>query len=184
MTQICPTSTSSPVMFSKKNKQLITQNEKLDPEISCIVKKGLNIANYYIPYHLRSNCKHESLRGLPKTFLVPPSQPSELYLAIGKLASSMEHKNSTFFDGLPNHLKLKNDTAKQSFMRICKQIYSGGINWGRVVTVLVLGGAFAVHFVNKGQLEIVKNIPIWIKEVIEIELSDWIKNQGGWVRFY
>ena len=160
------TPTSSPVMISKKSKQLIAQTEKLDPVVSCIVNQGHNIANYYIPYYIRRNCKHECLKGLPKTFVVPPSQPSELYLAIEKIASNMEQSNNTFFDSLPNHLKLKNDTVsvKQSFMRICHQIYSTGINWGRVVSVFVLGGVLAVHFVNKGQLEIVKVYQVGLKK--------------------
>jgi len=56
------------------------------------------------------------------------------------------------------------------------------VNWGRLISIYTLGGAFAVHFVNTGQKDLVKDIPLWIKEVIETteDIAQWINKKGGW----
>lgn len=181
MAQTVQTPSSSPMILTRNSKRLLSQKNKVDPDKVSIVNTGLSIANYYIPYHLRSNCEHESLRGLPKHFVIPPAQTPETYIHVANLCSRMEKSSAAFFEGLPQHMKLRHDNAKLVFMNVSNKVLcNDGINWGRVVSIYTLGGAFAVHFVNKGQLDIVKKIPGWIEEVIEKHLTGWILEQGGW----
>jgi len=182
MAQVAQIQPSPSRMSSRKNKLQQSQKaKKLDPESLSIVNTAQNIANYYIPYHLRSNCKHDLLNGLPKDFLIPPAQPSETYIHLSMLCTKMEKHSGSFFEELPTVMKLKCDNAKSVFMNVCSKVFCDNIiNWGRVVSVFTLGGVFAVHFVNKGQLDIVKKIPSWIEEIVEKQLTGWIKEQGGW----
>ena len=177
---------SSPAILKRNNSanQLFGKNGKTDPELVPIVNMTLSLASYCIPYYLRSCCKHESLKGLPKSFVVPPTQPPELYLRVASFSYSMKQRFSSFFEQVPTHIKLKNGNAKQVFISLCQQVVASGINWGRLISIFTLGGSFAVHFVNTGQLDMVKNIPSWIQEVIETTdgIAPWIQKQGGWVR--
>ncbi|XP_066912616.1 bcl-2-like protein 2 [Clytia hemisphaerica] len=185
----------SPITIRNTNaKQLCNQKDKIEPPIEIqieheidtkllsIINNGYNIAKYYIPYHLRCSCKHELLQGLPKSFVVPPAQPPELYLRVATFSYGMEKKFEAFFEQIPTHMKLKNENAKEIFISLCRRVVSSDVNWGRVISIFTVGGAFAVHFVNKGQLDIVKSIPGWVQEVLETTegLPEWIQEQGGW----
>ena len=177
---------SSPAMIKRHNsaKQLYGNSGKIDPELIPIVDMGYKLASYYIPYHLRYRCKHESLQGLPKNYVVPPQQPPELYLRVADMCCQMEKRFTSFFEQVPNHMAKKK--PKQVFISLCHSVLKSDVNWGRIISIFTLGGSFAVHFVNTGELDMVKSIPSWIQEVIEKTegLAQWIQNQGGWVRTF
>lgn len=181
-----PPNSSSPSLTKRNNsaKQLYGNGKKINPELLPIVKMSYNLALYYIPYHLRCRCEHESLKGLPKDYVVPPEQPPELYTRVADFSYHMEKRFVSFFEKVPNHTKVKHENAKQIFISLCRKVLNSDVNWGRLISIYTLGGSFAVHFVNTGKKDLVKNIPSWIEEVIETTegLAQWIKNQGGWVR--
>jgi len=179
---MAPNSQSRAIIKRNSAKQLYQRKEKLDPELSQILKTSLDLATYYIPYHLRCCCKHELLKGLPQNYVVPPANPPELYLRVASFSYGMEKRFSSFFEQVPSHMNIKDENSKFVFISLCKRVVSSDINWGRVMTIFAVGGALAVHFVNKGKLDIVKLIPSWIAEVFETAegLSQWIKEQGGW----
>lgn len=174
------TATLSPANLKRKN-QGHQRLSVCNSNHETVIEMGFAIANYYIPYHLRDTCKQDSLRGLPKSYLIPPAQPAEVCSYVAKLCTKLEKESCSFFENLPNQMNLRQDNAKNTFMRICKQVCQDGINWGRIMTVYALAGVFAVHFVNKGQVQLVTKIPSWIKEVVEKHLVDWLVQEGGWV---
>ena len=148
-----------------------------------IQNKGFDIATYYIPYKLRQTVPHEKLRGLPTHYLIPPQQPSDLQLSVAYHCMKMESQHSSFFDDVPTTLRLQTNNAEELFMQICEQVFSdGNKNWGRVVTIFALAATFAVHFANSGSLDIISRIPTWVSRFIGEFLSEWIREQGGWVR--
>lgn len=143
--------------------------------------KAYDIASYYLPYHLRQSVSHEKLRGLPKRYLIPPSQPSELNLLIACHCTRMESQYAKFFEDMPTTLSLDENNAQTLFMNICEQIFADGVkNWGRAVTIFALAATFATHFANKGLLNIIPEIPKWVQDFFDQYLVDWITEQGGW----
>lgn len=169
----------SPANLARKNQRILPL--KGDPDQKSVIEMSFAVANYYIPYHLRDTCKQDSLRGLPKHYLIPPAQPSETFTHVTKLCTQMEQDSSSFFEGLPQRMNLRAENAKATFMSLSKRVVChDGINWGRIMSIYTLGGAFAVHFVNKGQIHIVPKIAYWIQEVVEKHLVDWIIQEGGW----
>ena len=180
-----PPNSSSPMLKRNNSaKQLYGKCKKINPELQSIVKMSLNLALYYIPYHLRCRCEHDSLKGLPKDYVVPPEQTPELHKRVADFSNQMEQRFASFFEQVPNHTKVKNENAKQVFISLCRKVLNSDVNWGRLISIYTLGGSFAVHFVNTGKKDLVKSIPSWIEEVIETTegLAQWIKTQGGWVR--
>lgn len=179
---------SSPALLKRNNsaKQLYGNNKKVNPELLPIVTMSYNLALYYIPYHLRCRCEQNSLKGLPKDYIVPPEQPPELYMRVADFSYSVEKRFASFFKQVPSYTKVKNGNAKQIFIALCRQVLNADVNWGRLISIYTLGGAFAVHFVNTGQKDLVKDIPFWIKEVIETteDVAQWINKKGGWVRTF
>lgn len=182
MTHKISTPTSSPGVVTRKNMPIMTQNKntKMDPDLELVISQAQKIADYFVAYHLRKECKHESLQGLPKSYLVPPAQPSELQLCVARLSACLEKHDNAFFQNVPQHMKLKRDNAKRVYYKVCSEIVNGYINWGRVMTIYTLGGTMAVFFTNKGQLDVVQKIPGWIKEMIETFVAEWILENGGW----
>ena len=149
---------------------------------STVSKKAFEIATYYIPYHLRDKVDHEKLRGLPKKYLIPPSQPSELNLSVTIHCTRMKSQYAKFFEDVPLSLSLNESNAEILFLQICEQVFADGTkNWGRVITIFALAGTFAAHFANRELLNIIVNIPKWVQKFFDQFLVDWITEQGGWV---
>ena len=173
------TVTLTPQTYARRSERIALQRNSVRENI---VEKSFAIANYYVPYHLRCSVPHKSLWGLPKQYLVPPQNPPELFTFIAKLCTQMENENCSFFNGLPDRVNLNSENAEALFLSVSKETFSDKIvNWGRVVSIYTLAGTFAVHFITKGQLSVVKKIPCWVQEFVDEELADWIEDQGGWV---
>ncbi|XP_057296151.1 bcl-2-related protein A1-like [Hydractinia symbiolongicarpus] len=172
------TVTLTPPTYSKRNHKI---SLKRNPEWVEVSDKAHAIATYYIPYHLRNSVEQKSLRGLPKSYLIPPQQPPELFTFIAKLCTHMEAKNSSFFTDLPERLNVRVDNSKTKFLGLCKETFADKVvNWGRVISIFTVAGCFALHFLKKNQLSTVQKIPLWVQEFIDQELADWIIEQGGW----
>ena len=164
--------------------QYQVKDEKFLHELtySTVSKKAFEIATYYIPYHLRHTVDHEKLRGLPKIYLIPPSQPSELNLSVTIHCTRMKSQYTKFFEDVPLSLSLNESNAEILFIQICGQIFADGTkNWGRVITIFALAGTFAAHFANQELLNVIINIPKWVQKFFDQVLVDWITEQGGWV---
>jgi hypothetical protein len=139
------------------------------------------IATYIISYNLRQSVQHRKLQGLPKHFLVPPQQPSQLFTRLASICTEVKHDNAKFFDALPENMNINLNNAKSVYISVGKTVFEDGtINWGRVYTVLTLAATWAVYFTEKGQLSVVPQIAQWFRELVETELVDWIVEQGGW----
>jgi len=178
------TVTLTPPSYAKLTPGCLSLRRR-DPELDRVSETAFAIVTYYIPYNLRNSLPQESLRGLPKSYLIPPKQPPELFTLIAKLCTVMIEDHSSFFEALPERLNLPNDYSKTVFIGLCKQTFTDKkINWGRIVSIFTMAGSFAVYFVKKGQLSLAQKIPLWVQEFVDEDLSDWIIEQGGWDDMY
>lgn len=170
------TVTLTPTLYTRKNHLSLKSNQKREN----IIDTSGAIATYYIPFLLRASISQESLRGLPKHYLVPPQNPTDLFLCVSKMCTQMESENERFFKGLPENLKLKPENAKELFFTVSKEVLTNKINWGRIVSIYTLAGVFAVYLAKNGYLSTVQKIPRWIEAFTDDELADWIIEEGGW----
>uniref|UniRef100_A0A3Q2PBH5 Bcl-2 Bcl-2 homology region 1-3 domain-containing protein n=1 Tax=Fundulus heteroclitus TaxID=8078 RepID=A0A3Q2PBH5_FUNHE len=59
-------------------------------------------------------------------------------------------------------------------------LFRDGVNWGRIVALMTLGGALSTEAAQTGQTGQVDRIAAWMEESLET-LQGWIQDNGGWV---
>lgn len=136
---------------------------------------------YYIPYRLRTKLEQAVLAGLPRDFLIPPHNPSELQQLLAKLCLELEETNSQFFENLSRNLSINTENAQSTFFSVAKEIVSDGINWGRIISLFTFAGVLCHHFVVQKQPHMVIEIASILCTFIKEHLMPWINKHGGWV---
>ncbi|XP_035980672.1 apoptosis regulator Bcl-2 isoform X2 [Fundulus heteroclitus] len=61
-------------------------------------------------------------------------------------------------------------------------LFRDGVNWGRIVALMTLGGALSTEAAQTGQTGQVDRIAAWMEESLET-LQGWIQDNGGWEAF-
>ena len=63
-----------------------------------------------------------------------------------------------------------------------EELFRDGVNWGRIVAMMELGGALCTEVVRRGGAWQVDDISTWMEESLESPvLQGWIAHNGGWV---
>lgn len=71
---------------------------------------------------------------------------------------------------------------RRSLTVISEELFSNGVNWGRIVAMMELGGALCTEVVRRGGAWQVDDITDWMEETLESPpLQDWMEANGGWV---
>lgn len=74
------------------------------------------------------------------------------------------------------------DEALRGPALIRDELFRDGVNWGRIVVMMALGGAMSVQAVQSGAWGRLEEIADWMEESLESEtLQGWIHDNGGWV---
>ena len=136
----------------------------------------------YIGFRLRSKFRQSCLRGLPREYLVPPSQPSAKAQKLRNLALNLESQHEQLFQQICYKVDLSQFQAHESFEEIAKEIFGTGINWGRIVSLITFTGVIAHHFIEQERPQMVSEVVEWLLDFIRVHLSKWIIEHGGWVR--
>lgn len=71
--------------------------------------------------------------------------------------------------------------AHDAFNTISDELFCDGIGWSHIVTLLCFGHELAINCIENRNDDMVDRIAGWISSYINLKLSEWIKNQGGWV---
>nr|XP_046227911.1 apoptosis regulator Bcl-2-like [Scatophagus argus] len=65
-----------------------------------------------------------------------------------------------------------------------EELFRDGVNWGRIVAMMELGGALCTKVVQRGGAWQVDNIAGWMEESLDSSLvQGWIEENGGWDAF-
>lgn len=137
----------------------------------------------YVGFRLRSKFKQSCLRGLPREYLVPPSNPSAKATNLRTLAMNLEGQHDELFQQICLKVDLSEFQAEENFRNIATEIFSTGMNWGRVVSLITFAGAVAHHFVEQERPEMVCEVVQWLCDFIRAHLVCWIIENGGWDGF-
>lgn len=81
-------------------------------------------------------------------------------------------------------LRQEGGAARRGPALIRDELFRDGVNWGRIVVLMALGGALSVQAVQSGAWDRVEEIADWMEESLESEtLRGWIHGNGGWDAF-
>lgn len=71
---------------------------------------------------------------------------------------------------------------RRNLTRVREELFRDGVNWGRVVTMMELGGALSAEVARTGRVGQVDDIARWLEESLDSPpLQGWIEDIGGWV---
>uniref|UniRef100_UPI0037E97647 apoptosis regulator BAX n=1 Tax=Semicossyphus pulcher TaxID=241346 RepID=UPI0037E97647 len=70
--------------------------------------------------------------------------------------------------------------AQDIFMKVARNIFADGINWGRVVALFHLAYRLIYKALTTNHLENIRTIISWVLQVIREQLYCWLVQQGGW----
>merc|ERR1712227_788829 len=122
-----------------------------------------SLVQYFIAFYLRSKLDHALLAGLPRDYLIPPQNPTDLQNLIAKLCFEMEDNNGHFFDALPAKLAI-----------------TDGMNWGRIISLFTFSGVLSRFFIEKKKPILVVETAALLTDFINEHVMIWINANGGW----
>lgn len=112
----------------------------------------------------------------------------EAYRANTKAASTLrrigrevETRHQLLLKNMCDKLDIRTSTAEITFRTVADEIFSTGINWGRIVVLYCFAAEVAV-FCSQHEIDIVEDVIRWLSEYLsERTIVEWIKKSGGWV---
>ena len=69
--------------------------------------------------------------------------------------------------------------SESCFIKVLDQLLDGEMNWARVLSVVTLTGALAVHCRENGDEEKITEIRNWADSFLDKNLKNWIEDNGG-----
>lgn len=140
------------------------------------VDSSRSIAEDYVRYRIESN-------GLAWQNGQADNRPNNIQRAMRALGDEFEGRFSGQFDEMINQLHVTLETAHQTFTTIVGEIFSDGVNWGRIVAMFGFGGKFAVRCMQQSIPQLVNSVVDWIANYVDSNLKQWIASNGGWGGF-
>ncbi|CAK7322285.1 Bcl-2-related ovarian killer protein [Vulpes lagopus] len=67
-----------------------------------------------------------------------------------------------------------------AFLAVASQIFSGGITWGKVVSLYSVAAGLAVDCVRQAQPALVHALVDCLGEFVRKTLAPWLRRRGGW----
>ena len=135
----------------------------------------------YVGYRLRTKFQQCRLRGLPREYLVPPSKPSAKALKLRTLAINLEGQHDPLFQQICLKIDLSEHRATENFRKIAQEIFTTGVNWGRIVSLITFVGVVADYYIEQEQPEMVSVVVQLLCEFMRVHLAGWITENDGWV---
>jgi len=128
--------------------------------------------------------------GSTNTISIPQPTPSELNIAVRKIAEEYERRYRENFPDLLEQIEKSNvstrdvdhvlSTISKDLFHLPVKNHGYAIKWGHLIGLLVVGGYLAVRAVELNYLEEVDEIVRWICVFCDTELKNWLDDQGGW----
>lgn len=107
----------------------------------------------------------------------------ESYQILHQIANQLADERQQQFEDVLFALQLTNDNLKVTYETVITEIFSDGINWGRVVAFLVFSGNLAVYCAQHGMESRVDEVIVWTETEMQTRLQRWIEERGGWQAF-
>ncbi|XP_071955204.1 bcl-2 homologous antagonist/killer-like [Antedon mediterranea] len=111
----------------------------------------------------------------------PPSNSRILGQRLAEVAGEFDTQYNRTIQPIVHSLNIRPGTAFEAFERIAELLFKDGINWGRIVALLMFGYRIAIDFSRNAANMIKQVIKTVARFIITHRISKWIAEQGGWV---
>lgn len=133
------------------------------------------IVKDYVAYKLRQN--HIFIEGYNQDESTITSRH------LRRVADELIADNRDLFDSMCDQLHLTPTTTYPTFVGIADEIFQTGKNWGRIVAFFAFGATLAVYCARREELfNLIDDIVEWVSRYMDQNLSEWVEENGGWVR--
>ncbi|KAJ6664113.1 hypothetical protein lerEdw1_008328 [Lerista edwardsae] len=114
---------------------------------------------------------------------LPPSRAAE---TLGRVADELESRERSFFRHACSPAALPEPGEAAAFLgRVAAQMEAeGGLNWGRVVALVVFAGTLAAALAERGSREETAALAEALATYLAGEKREWLEAHGGWDGFY
>ncbi|KAM3860325.1 apoptosis regulator Bcl-2-like [Diretmus argenteus] len=112
--------------------------------------------------------------------------PTHLHGVLWRVGDELERRHQAEFSAHVSVLlvRLDRELVLRRLVAVREELFSDGVNWGRIVALLELGGALCVEVVKRERAWQVQDITGWMVESLEAPpLRGWIDDNGGWNAF-
>lgn len=100
-----------------------------------------------------------------------------------RIGIEVETRHQLLLKNMCDKLDIRTSTAAVTFRTVADEIFSTGINWGRIVVLFCFASEVAV-FCNQQEIDVVEDVVRWLSDYLcERTIAEWIKKSGGWVGF-
>ena len=140
-----------------------TLAQETDSVVATVIRYRLNDCR--MPDKLPANCEETHL------------------VRLCELTARVENDHGELFESMFAELALTETTAYSKFTDMTEKLFSGGVRWSRIVTLLAFGSFVCWKCKEKGEEGLVQSFEAWLKKFFRARLLDWIASSGGWVSF-
>ncbi|XP_029979481.1 apoptosis regulator Bcl-2-like [Sphaeramia orbicularis] len=75
-------------------------------------------------------------------------------------------------------------SVRRNLAAVREEVFRDGVNWGRIVALMELGGAVSAELARRGGASQVDDVAGWMEESLDSPtLRGWIEDNGGWNAF-
>lgn len=118
----------------------------------------------------------------------PPVAPPRLQAVLRSASDELERLHGNELSAQVTVLRLRGNgggaARRRHLTAIREELFRDGVNWGRIVTMMELGGALSAAAAKSGDEGQVDDIASWMEESLDSpSLRRWIHDNGGWDAF-
>ncbi|XP_018542436.1 apoptosis regulator Bcl-2 isoform X1 [Lates calcarifer] len=116
----------------------------------------------------------------------PCLAPPRVQVALRRAGDKLERRYRGNLSAHASALLLRADDGGRAALRrslavVREELFRDGVNWGRIVAMMELGGALSAEAGGAGQVD---DIARWMEESLDsAPLQGWIEDNGGWDAF-
>ncbi|CAJ1081580.1 apoptosis regulator Bcl-2-like [Xyrichtys novacula] len=107
----------------------------------------------------------------------PTLAPPQLQVILRGACRDMDQR---YHGDLEAHLSVLLRFDVRGLTTVREELFRDGVNWGRIVAMMEVGGAMCTEVVKTGGPWRVKDVTDWMKDGLD-SLQGWIEDNGGWV---
>jgi len=112
----------------------------------------------------------------------PTEHPSPPLRTIRLLGQQFELAYNNAFDDMTQNIDVSGPQAQEAFTGICTVLFENGIQWGRIVGLLVFAVKLSLKAMENDMPNRVDHIVQWTTNHLQSDrFARWITENGGWV---
>ncbi|XP_033101807.1 bcl-2 homologous antagonist/killer-like [Anneissia japonica] len=111
----------------------------------------------------------------------PFSASTNIGRRLAQMGDQIDSQYREEFRQMISNLHITPATAYQAFAGVARRLFCEGINWGRIVALLMFGYRIAIDVARNASHFIKNIIQTLVKFIISEKIAKWIADQGGWI---